>query len=188
MAATYLFLNSKEKIIFNEFEDYCAHEFKESSLIEPQKLNAEACMVKQETKDSDIKDSICNPLDNFIPNLDKIKWKKIFNGFYEYSFNISKKEKAKLIKISPGAKIPLHSHNGREFILVLYGKFNDEYGMYSKGDLQINDSKIKHTPNACNKHGCICLAIVEKEIVFYGPLSPILNIITFLKSFFVKKI
>ena len=32
-------------------------------------------------------------------------------------------EKAKLIKMDPGAKVPLHTHNGKEFILVLEGSF-----------------------------------------------------------------
>ena len=107
---------------------------------------------------------------------------KKFNGFYEYSFKLSNNEKAKLIKMNPGTRVPLHSHKGKEYILVLEGKFSDEYGLYSKGDLQINDSKIKHTPVACLKEGCICLIISEEDLVFYGPFSPILNLMTFIKS------
>ena len=42
-----------------------------------------------------------------------------------------------------------HSHGGKEYILVLSGSFCDEYGKYKKGDIQINDQKIKHTPIAC---------------------------------------
>ena len=62
MAATYLFLNSNEKTTFNEFENYCAHEFKQSNLIKPQKITAENCITKQEKKDGDIKQSIISPL------------------------------------------------------------------------------------------------------------------------------
>ena len=88
--------------------------------------------------------------------------------------------------MDPGASVPLHSHNGKEYILVLEGSFCDEYGNYKKGELQINDSKIKHTPIASEKEGCICLTLTEKELVFFGPFAPILNIITFLKSLFSK--
>ena len=48
--------------------------------------------------------------------------------------------------MDPGTSVPLHSHNGKEYILVLDGSFCDEYGEYNKGDMQINDQKIKHNP------------------------------------------
>ena len=86
--------------------------------------------------------------------------------------------------MDPGTNVPLHSHNGKEYILVLEGSFSDEYGTYSKGNLQINDSKVKHTPFSCDKDGCICLTITEEELVFYGPFAPILNLLTFIKSVF----
>ena len=44
--------------------------------------------------------------------------------------------------MDPGVSVPLHSHGGKEYILVLEGSFCDEYGEYSKGDIQINDQKI----------------------------------------------
>ena len=88
--------------------------------------------------------------------------------------------------MNPGTSVPLHSHNGKEYILVLEGSFNDEYGNYSKGSLQINDSNVKHTPIANDKNGCICLSITEKQLVFYGPFAPILNLINFFKSLLIK--
>jgi putative transcriptional regulator len=184
MASTYLFLNSKESSILSDFEDYCGEELKNYNEIKPINLTASDCIkVKKSTESiSKIKD----PLSIFINNYKSIKWKKIFNGFYDYSFPISNKEKAKLIKMKPGVKVPLHSHNGKEYILVLDGSFTDEYGEYHKGSLQINDSNIKHTPVACKDKGCICLTITEEDLVFYGPLAPLLNIMTFLKSYFSK--
>ena len=62
------------------------------------------------------------------------------------------------------ASVPLHSHGGQEYILVLSGSFCDEYANYNKGDMQINDQKIKHTPIACKDEGCICLTITEKDL------------------------
>ena len=127
-----------------------------------------------------------NPINKFIPSYSSLKWKKIFKGFYEYSLNLSTKDNIKLIKMNPGTSVPLHSHNGKEYILVLEGSFNDEYGNYSKGSLQINDSNVKHTPIANDKNDCICLSITEKQLVFYGPFAPILNLISFFKSLFIK--
>ena len=80
----------------------------------------------------------------------------------------------------------MHSHSGNEYILVLDGSFHDEYGTYNKGDLQINDSKIRHTPVGSNNGFCICMSIVEDDLIFFGPFAPILNIYTTLKSFFIS--
>lgn len=184
MVSTYLFLNSKESSIYNQFENYCGDELKNATQIKPKKITADDCIGEQNSSQISSGNLPKSPINKFIKNFKDLKWKKIFNGFYEHSFNLTNTEKAKLIKMDPGAKVPLHSHKGKEFILILEGSFRDEYGTYSKGNLQINDSKIKHTPIACENEGCICLTITEESLVFFGPLAPILNIITFIKSFF----
>ena len=75
----------------------------------------------------------------------------------------------------------------KEYILVLEGSFCDEYGEYSKGDIQINDQKIKHTPTASKDTGCVCLSITEKDVIFFGKYGSFLNLFTFIKSFFKQK-
>ena len=185
MASTYLYLNSKESSIYSTFENYCGEELKKVKPIMPSNLTAKDC-INIENKKLFSENKPKNPVTEILNNLESIVWKKVFGGFYEYNLKVSKKENAKLIKMDPGAKVPLHSHNGKEFILVLEGNFSDEYGTYKKGDLQINDSKIKHTPTACKNKGCICLTITEDELVFFGPFAPLLNIVTFLKSFFLS--
>ena len=184
MASTYLFLNSKELSLYSEFEDYCGEEFNNVPQIKPKNLTAEQCMPKESILETSNNTINLNPINKFVDRFSSLKWDKKFNGFYEYLFNLSNNEKAKLIKMDQGAKVPLHSHNGKEYILVLEGSFSDEYGTYSKGDLQINDSKIKHTPIACKKEGCVCLTITEEELVFYGPFASLLNLFTFIKSVF----
>ena len=184
MASTYLFLNSREYSQYNNFEEYCGEELKNVTQINPEKLTVADCLSEELQTSNSKKTASKNPLNNFITNISDINWKKIFSGFYEHDFDLSNKEKAKLIKMDPGAKVPLHSHNGKEFILVIDGSFCDEYGKYYKGDLQINDSNIKHMPKACEKDGCICLVITEDELVFFGPFAPLLNIIVLVKSFF----
>ena len=186
MASTYLFLNSKDSSVYLQFENYCGEELKNSIPIKTNKLTAHDCMKDDDKKNNKIKINKNNPINNFIDSYAALKWKNIFKGFYEYSLKLSTNENIKLIKMDPGTSVPLHSHNGKEYILVLEGSFCDEYGKYSKGNLQINDSKIKHTPVACNKNGCICLTITEKELVFFGPFGPILNLITFIKSLFIS--
>lgn len=183
MASTYLFLNSEKKTEYTQYENYCGEELKQATKIQPVNLRPEDCFKEINNNKKNVFNS---PINDFIKNLQNLKWNKVFTGFYEHSIKLSDKESAKLIKMDPGAKVPLHSHNGKEYILVLEGSFNDEYGQYSKGDLQINDFKIKHTPIACKENGCICLTITEKDLVFYGPFSPILNILTFIKTLIFK--
>ena len=181
MASTYLYLNSRETSIYNQFENYCGEEFKNTTGINPKKLTSDECISKEkEIKPQKFQNK--NPIYKFIDNFSDLKWKKIFRGFYEFTFRLSENENAKLIKMNPGTKVPLHSHNGKEYILLLEGSYSDEYGTYCKGDLQINDSQIKHNPIANLEEGCICLIITEKELVFFGTFAPILNIITFIKS------
>ena len=186
LASTYLFLNSAESSLYSEFNNYCGEELKNSKQIQPAKLVSNDCISNKKFKTHASKTHLNNPLHNFIKNINDIKWKKIFTGFYEYSINNTSLKNIKLIKMNPGTKVPLHSHNGKEYILVLEGSFCDEFGIYSKGDLQINDYKIKHTPVACNDEGCVCLTVTEEDLVFYGPFAPLLNIVTFIKSIFFK--
>jgi len=186
MASTYLFLNSHETQIYQKFEKHCGDELKKSPLIKPTNLRPEDCIKALTPEKEKIEVNNNNPINKFISSYSSLKWKKIFKGFYEYSLNLSKKDNIKLIKMNPGISVPLHSHNGKEYILVLEGSFNDEYGNYAKGSLQINDSAIKHTPIASEKYGCICLSITEKQLVFYGPFAPILNLINFFKSLFIN--
>ena len=43
---------------------------------------------------------------------------------------------------------------------------------------------IKHHPTACNKNGCVCISITENDVIFFGKFASILNLFTFIKSFF----
>ena len=47
-----------------------------------------------------------------------------------------------------------------------------------------NDQMIKHNPVAGNKNGCVCLSITENDVIFFGKFASLLNIFTFIKSFF----
>ena len=180
----YLFLNSlaaKKAIIF---DNILAENFNTLDEVTPKKINYKDCM---KVNNEEIIDNIYknpNPLANIVGNLNNIKWKNVYKGFKEYKIDVKDDDSLKIIKMDPGISVPLHSHNGREFILVIDGSFADEYGEYKKGDMQINDQQIKHNPKACNNNGCICLSITENDVVFFGKLGSALNLFTFIKSFF----
>ena len=181
----YLYLNSVAAKRASIFENMLANNLNNLKDISPKNLKYTDCLGSTNRPKKIIKESN-NPLTNLIGDLNNVRWKSIYKGFKEYNLAFKGKDSIKLIKMDPGTSVPLHSHHGKEYILVLEGSFCDEYGEYNKGDMQINDQKIKHNPTACDKDGCICLTITENDVIFFGKFASALNLFTFIKSFFKK--
>ena len=179
----YLYLNSIAAKKASIFDNMLAQNFSELEGIGLKKLKYTDCIKTNKSNKQVIKSSN-NPLSRLIGDLNSIDWKTVYKGFKEFKIPVNNNDSVKLIKMDPGTSVPLHSHNGKEYILVLDGSFCDEYGEYNKGDMQINDQQIKHNPTACNSSGCVCLSITENEVVFFGKFGSALNLFTFIKSFF----
>ena len=179
--STYLQLNSDASKIADTFENILGENLNEIENIKPKHLKFTDCINNlNDEKTLPVKD----PITSFFGDLKLINWKQVYKGFSEHTSSIDDKDELKLIKMDPGVSVPLHSHGGKEYILVLEGSFCDEYGKYSKGDIQVNDQKIKHTPVASKETGCVCLSITEKDVIFFGKYGSFLNLFTFIKSFF----
>ena len=179
----YLYLNSVAAKKASIFDNMLAEDLNDLKGVELKKINYKDC-IKSSFSEK-LKTNINNnPLKRIIGDFNKINWKNIYNGFSEFNIPVNDKHSVKLIKMDPGTSVPLHSHNGKEYILVLDGSFCDEYGEYNIGDMQINDQHIKHNPTACNNDGCVCLSITENDVVFFGKFGSVLNLFTFIKSFF----
>ena len=181
----YLFLNSVAAKKAYIFDNFLAENLVSLEGVRPKKISYKDCLntAPQKEVSSKISNDF-NPLTKIVGNLSNLKWKSVYKGFKEFNLPIKDKDSIKIIKMDPGTSVPLHSHNGKEYILVIDGSFCDEYGEYKKGDMQINDQKIKHHPTACEKDGCVCLSITESDVVFFGKFGSILNLFTFIKSFF----
>ena len=183
-ASTYLQLNSSASQIGNTFEGMLGENLMNNVGIVPKSLKYSDCINKDPFSDDHV---VKDPITGFFGDLNNLNWKQVYKGFREFTASIEDKDELKLIKMDPGVSVPLHSHGGKEYILVLEGSFRDEYGEYSKGDIQINDQKIKHTPIASKDTGCVCLSITEKDVIFFGKYGSFLNLFTFIKSFFRQK-
>ena len=179
----YLYLNSIAAKKASIFDNMLAQNFNELKGVGLKKIKYTDCIKNDNPKKQNSNISN-NPLSQIVGNLNNIDWKTIYKGFKEFKISVNDKDSVKLIKMDPGTSVPLHSHNGKEYILVLDGSFCDEYGEYKKGDMQINDQQIKHNPTACDSSGCICLSITENDVVFFGKFGSALNLFTFVKSFF----
>ena len=183
-ASTYLQLNSNANKIGSTFENILGENLMDNENIHPKHLNYKDCINGLDTKSTSF---FKDPVTSFFGNLNNLNWKQVYKGFKEYTASIDDKDELKLIKMDAGVSVPLHSHGGKEYILVLKGSFRDEYGEYSKGDIQINDQKIMHTPIASKDTGCVCLSITEKDVIFFGKYGSFLNLFTFINSFFKPK-
>ena len=181
--STYLYLNSKASSLNSTFESILGDNLLDNKEATLSKIKYSDCISNSK---NNVKSSSeqASPISKVIGPLNDIKWKQVYKGFSEYTPDIQDDDELKLIKMEPGSSVPLHSHGGKEYILVLKGSFRDEYGTYSKGDIQINDQKIKHTPIASNDEGCVCLTITERDVIFFGKFGSFLNLFTFIKSFF----
>jgi len=179
----YLFLNSIAAKKASIFDNILAQNLSELEGVGLKKLKYTDC-IKNDGSEKQISSLPKNPLSRIIGDLNHIDWKTVYKGFNEFKIPVNDNDSVKLIKMDPGTSVPLHSHNGKEFILVLDGSFYDEYGEYNKGDMQINDQQIKHNPTACKSNGCVCLSITENDVVFFGKFGSALNLFTFIKSFF----
>ncbi len=79
--------------------------------------------------------------------------------------------KAELIRLEPGQGVPRHTHDGREFTLVLCGAFHDGHARYGAGDMAVADPELTHRPVAEEGEVCIALAVTDGPLSFTGPLG-----------------
>ncbi|WP_429911832.1 ChrR family anti-sigma-E factor [Glycocaulis sp.] len=79
--------------------------------------------------------------------------------------------KAELIRLEPGHGVPRHTHDCKEFTLVLCGAYHDGLARYARGDLSVADPQIEHKPVAEAGEVCIALAVTDGPLAFTGPLG-----------------
>ncbi|PWR02669.1 allophanate hydrolase [Meridianimarinicoccus roseus] len=67
-----------------------------------------------------------------------------------------------LLRYSPGATVPLHSHPGLETVLVLDGAQTDENGRHEVGALVVNPPGTQHSVRS--DQGCTVLIQWERPV------------------------
>ena len=116
------------------------------------------------------------PLQKYVGNdLNAIKWKNIGRGVRQAILKTDKHATARLIYIPAGTAMPNHGHNGLEMTLVLQGEFHDEEDFFARGDIEIGDENLHHTPTASGNGPCICLAASDAPLKFTSLLPRLLQ-------------
>ncbi len=107
------------------------------------------------------------PLEDYVGGgPDKVRWKRLGGGVKQAILPCSGAATARLLYIPAGVAVPDHSHNGMELTMVLQGAFSDEIDRFSRGDVELGDEDLTHTPVADAGEDCICLAVTDAPLVF----------------------
>jgi putative transcriptional regulator len=109
-------------------------------------------------------------------NLSRIKWKTL-GTIKQIDLPIGTPGvSARLLRLSPGQKVPRHTHDGLEMTIVLSGGFSDQDGHYLRGDVAVAGREVDHAPVADPGEDCLCFAIVDGSIKLTGPIGRIVNL------------
>jgi len=107
------------------------------------------------------------PLQNYVGgDLDEVRWKSVGMGVKQAILPTSKEATARLLFIPAGMAMPDHGHHGTEMTMVLQGAFQDEDEYFARGDVEIADSDLHHTPVADIHEDCICLTVTDAPLQF----------------------
>lgn len=133
-------------------------------------IHAQDSAEAQRTPPIRIKDSVLPaPLCDYVAGgLDGVKWRPVGMGVRQAILPTSSEARARLLYIPAGTAIPDHGHRGLELTLVLQGAFQDEDGYFARGDIEIADEDLQHTPVADISEDCICLAVTDAPLRFKG--------------------
>lgn len=105
---------------------------------------------------------------------DSLNWKRLVPGIQQIKLG-HPESGLRLLKISPGISIPLHSHHGSELTLILQGSYTDELGRFQKGDVADLDPEVDHQPITDGSEACICLIATDAPLKFQGIIPKLLQ-------------
>lgn len=109
------------------------------------------------------------PLRDYIGgSLDDVNWRPLGMGVKQAILPTSSDASARLLYIPAGTALPDHGHKGMELTLVLQGAFSDDDGYFARGDIEVADTHVDHTPVADISEDCICLAVTDAPLRFKG--------------------
>ena len=109
------------------------------------------------------------PLADYIGgDLSSVRWRKVGGGVKQAILPTARDASVRLLFIPAGTAVPDHGHRGMELTLVLQGAFADANDRFDRGDIEIADEEMEHTPVALAGQDCICLAATDAPLRFRG--------------------
>ncbi len=116
------------------------------------------------------------PLRDYIGgDLASVKWRALGMGVKQAILPTGGAASARLLFIPAGQAVPDHGHRGTELTLVLQGAFTDSTDRFGRGDLEVANEDLEHTPTAEAGLDCICLAATDAPLRFTGVIPRLLQ-------------
>ncbi len=107
-------------------------------------------------------------------DIDAVRWSMVGGGVRQRLLPLSTGgTRARLLHILPGVTVPEHGHRGLELTVVLAGSFTTGDQDYRRGDIEVADEIVRHTPITGYGEPCICLAVADAPLLFSGWLPKI---------------
>lgn len=124
-------------------------------------------------------DGLPQPLRQYLgAGLADIRWRWSGAGLQSYALPMGRKKAdgmVSLLKVAPGAGLPMHTHTGDEITLVLRGGYTAGEAAFRRGDVEIADGAVEHRPLAMLDQPCICLVIADSPLKFSGKMGWFFN-------------
>lgn len=133
--------------------------------------------VVQIRKEPEHADSLLpRPLSSYVEKQGGLRWRSLGRGPAQMIIPTNDPTTTvRLLKVPAGQPVPEHSHGGTEFTLVLDGSFTDEVSTFRRGDVELADDSLVHTPTAHPEMDCICLAVTDAPLKFKSRLLRLLQ-------------
>lgn len=117
------------------------------------------------------------PLRSYVDRAGGLNWKTLGTGGAAQMIvpTEDKSTTVRLLRIPAGLPVPEHTHRGDELTLVLAGSFSDQFATFRRGDVEMADPDVLHTPRAGHGQDCICLAVTDAPLKFSSRLLRLLQ-------------
>lgn len=107
------------------------------------------------------------PLRRLVGPLDHVRWRFNTPGIWSVTLPIEGRvQSPKLFWLKPGLRLPLHTHDGTERLMVLTGSYIDEGVPHLRGDISVRTPDTVHSPLIGTEEPCVALVASD------GPLLP----------------
>jgi len=118
------------------------------------------------------------PLPASLQGTVRSRWRWVAPGINRIALDIpgaARDERAYLLRVAPGTKLPEHGHNGWEATCVLSGHFTDSTVDYGPGDVAEMDGASIHQPVSGGDTGCICLIVRQGNLRPRGVIARLMQ-------------
>ncbi len=118
------------------------------------------------------------PLRSYVGcNVAQVPWKKFSSTVDKINLDSCSCSagRARLIRVKAGSSLPMHTHKGNEYTVVLSGVYHDGEKTFRRGDFDACDGTTTHAPVAGAHEDCVCLIVVDGDLQMTGLFGRIIS-------------